>query len=80
MVIAQGQVWWADLPVPIGSEAGYRRPVVIVQGDAFNQSRIQTVVVVPLTRNFGVLRTPGNVALPAGSTGCLRTQWRMCLW
>lgn len=69
MVIAQGQVWWADLPVPIGSEAGYRRPVVIVQGDAFNQSRIQTVVVVPLTRSFGVLRAPGNVALRASSTG-----------
>lgn len=68
-MISQGEVWWADLPVPIGSEAGYRRPVVIVQGDAFNRSQIRTVVIVPLTRNFGVARSPGNVVLPSTSTG-----------
>ena len=68
-MFAQGEVWWANLPVPIGSEAGYRRPVVIVQGDAFNRSRISTVVCVPLTGNLRLARAPGNVALPATSTG-----------
>lgn len=52
MVISQGEVWWADLRVPTGSEPGFRRPVVVVQGDALNRSRIATVVCVPLTSNL----------------------------
>jgi mRNA interferase MazF len=68
-MLAQGEVWWANLPVPIGSEAGYRRPVIIVQGDAFNRSRISTVVCVPLTGNLRLARAPGNIILPAASTG-----------
>jgi mRNA interferase MazF len=52
MVIAQGEIWWADLPEPVGSGPGFRRPVVVVQGDAFNRSRIATVVCVPLTSNL----------------------------
>ncbi len=51
MVVAQGDVLWASLPDPTGSGPGFRRPVVVVQGDAFNASRIATVVVVPLTSN-----------------------------
>jgi mRNA interferase MazF len=69
VVIAQGQVWWADLLMPTGSGPGYRRPVVIVQSDAFNRSRIATVVVVPLTRNLRLADAPGNVFLPARTTG-----------
>jgi mRNA interferase MazF len=68
-MIAQGEVWWANLPAPVGSGPGYRRPVVIVQSDAFNRSRISTVVRVPLTGNLRLARAPGNVILPAESTG-----------
>lgn len=68
MVIAQGDVWWADLDEPRGSEPGYRRPVVIVQGDAFNRSHIATVVCVPLTSNLHWAEAPGNVLLTAKST------------
>jgi mRNA interferase MazF len=69
MVIGQGDVCWASLENPVSSGAGFRRPVVIVQGDAFNASRISTTVVVPLTSNQRLAAAPGNVALPAGATG-----------
>lgn len=68
MVIRQGEVWWANLPEPFGSEAGYRRPVVVVQGDRFNRSRISTVVCVPLTSELRWADAPGNVLLSHGST------------
>lgn len=67
--IAQGEVWWADLGDPHGSEPGFRRPVVVVQGDAFNRSRIATVLCVPLTSNLKWTAAPGNVSLPARVTG-----------
>lgn len=69
MVIAQGEVWWADLPAPRGSEAGFRRPVVVVQGDTLNRSRIATVVCVPLTSNLNWADAPGNVLLKSRATG-----------
>jgi len=69
MVISQGEVWWADLVEPSGSEPGYRRPVVVVQGDAFNRSRIATVVCVVLTSNLRWAEAPGNVLLSARLTG-----------
>ena len=69
MVISQGDVCWASLEDPVGSGAGFRRPVVIVQGDSFNASRISTAVVVPLTSNARLLAAPGNVALAAATTG-----------
>jgi len=69
MVISQGDVCWATLEDPIGSGPGFRRPVVIVQGDSFNASRISTTVVVPLTSNQRLSASPGNVALPAARTG-----------
>lgn len=69
MVIGQGEVWWADLPDPVGSGSGFRRPVLIVQGDALNRSRIATVVCVPLTSNLRWADAPGNVLLSARSTG-----------
>lgn len=68
MVIAQGEVWWADLPEPAGSGPGFRRPVVIVQGNAFNRSRIATVVCVPLTTNTKWADAPGNALLTAQVT------------
>jgi mRNA interferase MazF len=69
MVISQGEVWWADLPAPSGSGPGFRRPVVVVQGDALNRSRIATVICVPLTSNLRWANAPGNVVLAARSTG-----------
>ena len=69
MVIAQGEVWWADLQTPIGTGPGFRRPVVVVQGDAMNRSKIATAVCVPLTSNLKWAAAPGNVLLPAGLTG-----------
>ena len=65
----RGEIWWADLPEPVGSGPGYRRPVVVVQGEAFNRSRIATAVCVPLTSNLDWADAPGNVLLPARATG-----------
>ena len=69
MVICQGEIWWAEIDKPIGSAAGYRRPVVVVQCDAMNQSRIGTVVCVQLTSNLKWAAAPGNVLLKARFTG-----------
>jgi mRNA interferase MazF len=69
MVISQGEIWWADLPAPGGSGPGFRRPVVVVQSDALNRSRIATVVCVPLTSNLKWALAPGNVRLSAHLTG-----------
>jgi mRNA interferase MazF len=69
MVVAQGEVWWADLEDPAGSEPGFRRPVVVVQGESFNRSRIATVVCVPLTSNLRWAEAPGNALLTPKETG-----------
>jgi mRNA interferase MazF len=72
VVIAQGEIWWADLGDPAGSEPGFRRPVVVVQGDAFNASSLRTVVCVALTSNARWADAPGNVLLTARATGLAR--------
>ena len=72
MVVAQGDVCWADLPEPVGSGPGFQRPVLVVQGNAFNRSRIATVLVVPLTSNLRLANAPGNVVLPARASGLPR--------
>ena len=69
MVVERGAIWWADLSEPRGSEPGYRRPVLIVQTDAFNRSRLQTVIAVVLTSNLRLLDAPGNVLVPASPSG-----------
>jgi len=68
-VISQGDVWKADLPVPVGSGPGFRRSAVVVQADALNRSRIATAVCVPLAGNLRWADAPGNVALSARITG-----------
>lgn len=68
-MIARGDVWWASLPDPEGSAPGFRRPVLVVQADAFNRSRIRTVMVVPLTSNQRLAAAPGNVLLAGRDTG-----------
>ena len=65
----RGTVWWAELPQPVASEPGFRRPVIIVQANSFNRSRIKTIMVVVVTSNLKLADAPGNVSLPAASTG-----------
>ena len=65
----RGEVWWADLPEPVGSEPGFRRPVLIVQADEFNRSRIRTVLAVAITSNTALAGAPGNVPLSSRSVG-----------
>ena len=67
--VAQGDVWWAELPEPVGSGPGLRRPIVVVQGNPLNRSRISTVVCIPLTSNLAWADAPGNTVLPATVTG-----------
>ena len=69
MVIKRGEVWWADLPESRGSEPGFKRPLLIIQADSFNRSRIRTVVAITLTSNLRLGDAPGNVLLPAGEVG-----------
>jgi mRNA interferase MazF len=71
-VIRQGDVRWADLEDPKGSESGFRRPVVVVQGDRINRSRIATALCVPLTSNLRWAEAPGNLLLSASFTGLPR--------
>jgi mRNA interferase MazF len=68
----RGEVWWASLPAPSGSSPGGRRPVLVVQSDHFNRSRIQTVMVVALTTNIGLAEAPGNVLLSVADSGLPR--------
>ena len=59
----RGEIWWADLGIPFGSEPGFRRPVVIIQDDSFNRSKIQTVIVACITTNLALADAPGNIYL-----------------
>ena len=72
MVISQGEIWWAEIQPPEGSAPGFRRPVVVLQGDPFNRSSIGTVVCVALTSNLRRADAPGNVTLAGNSTGLPR--------
>ncbi len=64
----RGEIWWVDLGIPFGSEPGFRRPVLIVQNNAFNESNINTIIVVPLTTNMNLANAPGNVTLSRKET------------
>jgi mRNA interferase MazF len=68
----RGEIWWADLSDPVGSEPGYRRPVLVIQDDTFIQSQISTVIVVIITSNIRLAEAPGNVLLPRGVSGLSR--------
>lgn len=67
--VRRGEIWWAQLPEPQGSEPGFRRPVLILQADSFNQSQIRTVIGMSLTTNLSLAEAPGNVLLPGRHTG-----------
>lgn len=68
-MIERGAVFWVDLGNPQGSRPGKRRPVLVIQSDAYNASRLATVVAVVLTSNTSMASLPGNVFLPASATG-----------
>ncbi len=68
----RGDIWWADVPEPQGSAAGYRRPVLIIQADSFTASRLATVIVAVITSNLRLGAAPGNVLLPAAESGLPR--------
>jgi mRNA interferase MazF len=70
--LKRGEVWWATLPDPVGSGPGYRRPVVIVQADPFNASRVKTVIVAAISSSSRVKAAPGNVHLPVQTSGLSR--------
>jgi mRNA interferase MazF len=65
----RGEIWWANLPDPVASEPGFRRPLLIIQIDEFNRSIIRTVMVVVLTTNLRLANAPGNVLLKSAMTG-----------
>ena len=65
MVIKRGDIWWAELPEPTGSGPGYRRPLLIIQSNDFNKSKISTAIAAVITSNLRLAEAPGNVAIPA---------------
>lgn len=69
MVISQGDVCWVEMPAPTGSGPGFRRPVIVIQGNALNRSRVATTLCVPLTSNLRWAEAPGNLLLKARVTG-----------
>jgi mRNA interferase MazF len=67
--VRRGEIWWATLPSPRASEPGYRRPVLVVQADAFNRSKIRTVVAAVITSNTRLAKAPGNLTLTPKESG-----------
>ena len=68
----RGELWWASLPDPLGSAPGFRRPVVVVQTNQFNESRINTVIVAAITSNLRLAAAPGNLFLDRTESGLPR--------
>jgi len=69
MDVVRGDVWWADLPDPVASDPGGTRPVLVVQANSFNRSRISTVLAVVITTNERLADLPGNVLLSSRDSG-----------
>ncbi|MBU0934217.1 MAG: type II toxin-antitoxin system PemK/MazF family toxin [Spirochaetes bacterium] len=67
--MTRGEIWWADFGMPFGSEPGFRRPVLIIQDDAFNRSKIHTIIVAPFTTNLILEHAPGNVFIDQTDSG-----------
>jgi mRNA interferase MazF len=72
VVVHRGEIWWSELGEPLGSEPGYRHPILILQTEAFNRSRLRTVVGLVISSNTRLLDAPGNVLLPAKEVGLPR--------
>lgn len=69
MVIERGEIWWADLPDPVASDPGYRRPILVIQSDVFTQSKIQTVIVAAISTNLNLANAIGNVLILSRQSG-----------
>lgn len=65
----RGEIWWASLPEPAGSGPGFRRPLLIISANSFNESRISTVIAAVITSNLRLAGAPGNVRLPIKGAG-----------
>ena len=65
----RGEIWWADFGVPFRSEPGFQRPVIIIQDDSFNKSKIHTTIVIPLTTNLILENAPGNIFIEKEESG-----------
>jgi mRNA interferase MazF len=70
--VRRGEIWWAELPAPVGAEPGFRRPLLIIQADDFNRSSLQTVIGLALTTNLRLAEAPGNLLLPTNESGLPR--------
>ncbi len=68
-MIGRGEIWWASLPAPVASEPGFRRPLLVIQSNDFNQSRISTVIAAVITSNLRLVDAPGNVLLSKKESG-----------
>ena len=68
----RGEIWWASLPEPAGSGPGFRRPLLIISANSFNESRISTVIAAVITSNLRLAEAPGNIRLPGRGTGLAR--------
>lgn len=64
-----GEIWWADLGIPFGSEPGFKRPVVVIQDNSFNRSKIRTVIVASITTNLNLSDAPGNIYIDMQNSG-----------
>ena len=69
----RGEVWWASLPAPTGSGPGCRRPVVVIQSNPFNDSRISTVVIAAISSNLALADAPGNVRIGRNESGLTKS-------
>jgi mRNA interferase MazF len=69
MVMKRNEIWWASLPDAVGSSPGYRRPVLVIQSDAFNVSNINTIIVLAITSNLNLANAPGNVFINKKQSG-----------
>lgn len=69
MEVIRGEIWWAELPPPLASEPGNRRPVLIIQDNSFNQSSIATIIVAVFTTNLRLAGSPGNVVVTTHESG-----------
>ena len=65
----RGEIWWVDFGIPFGSEPGFHRPIIVIQDDTFNQSKINTIVILPITTNLLLEDAPGNVFLESKISG-----------
>ena len=65
----RGEIWWADLGLPLGSEPGFKRPVVVIQDNSFNRSKIKTIIVASITTNINLAEAPGNFFIEKEESG-----------